>query len=478
MFGAAHAALAASEAMSAEPAETTPAISAQALPQLAQAPPADKPAPAKTKPSSRTAKAGTRKGARFKDSEEGRVALAAAKTQPAEDTYRQLTPLEPRYAGDIDYDYLFGSAALDAGHPSIAVFVLQRAVATAPGFPGARLELARAYYEVGDNESARREFSTLQNENPPPQVAKAITEYLDAIDRRAAAYEPRYSALVEVGAGYDSNANGATDLQDFLGFTLNDRSQAQESPYYGIAAYGQLSYPLAPRWRLLGDAAVQQRMFPDASFVDTTEARLGGGAQWNLEKFTLSGVLSGAYCALDGSQNNTNLALDVTGVYSVDDNWQLGANARVAQLRFVDELSVQDVDTVLGGVAVTRSWTGRLRVQVIGALTAGQDRAVEDSSPYGRDLFGGRLTAFMAVRSFGLLSASVAALNSNYDGAFFGTDRQDDQYSVRVGFDWKDFPARFWGIGTQITYIDNQSSISLFEYNRVEFGLVLRREFR
>src|SRR5260370_639758 len=83
----------------------------------------------------------------------------------------------------------------------------QRAVASRPKCSGARMELARAYYAVGDNESARREVTTLQAEAPPPEAARAIAEYLDAIDRRAAAYQRQMAAYVALAGGYDSNVN-------------------------------------------------------------------------------------------------------------------------------------------------------------------------------------------------------------------------------------------------------------------------------
>ncbi len=176
----------------------------------------------------------------FRDSDQGRQIATAAKSQSAEQTYQQLLTLEPDFAGDLDYDYMLGTAALDAGRYSAAVFALQRAVATSPSFSGARFDLARAYYAIGDNESARREFLTLQREAPPPAVAAAISEYLDAIDRRAAAYRPRYGAMIEAGVGYDSNANAATDARTFGEFDLNDRSRSRSSMYYDVDVAGQL----------------------------------------------------------------------------------------------------------------------------------------------------------------------------------------------------------------------------------------------
>ena len=73
----------------------------------------------------------------------------------SETAYQLLVQYEINWSGEDAFDYLFGLAALDSGHAGDAIFSLQRLVARQPEFSGARLELARAYYDVGDNELAR-----------------------------------------------------------------------------------------------------------------------------------------------------------------------------------------------------------------------------------------------------------------------------------------------------------------------------------
>jgi tetratricopeptide (TPR) repeat protein len=426
--------------------------------------------------------------AAFRDSPQGRSIIVAAKMQPAEQTYQQLVPLEPAHAGEVEFDYLLGTSALDAGHASAAVFALQRAVSTAPSFSGARLELARAYYAAGDNESARREFEILQGEDPPPAVRAAIAQYLEAIDRRSAAYRPRFTALIEAGGGYDTNANGATADRQFAGFDLNERSTEQSTSYYGVAAAGQGSYPLTARWRLLGDGSVQQRNYPEASFVNSSIGRIGAGMEWTRDTLRLAAIVSDTFVALDSERNNNSAALDLSSVYGFADDWQAALNARIAAIRFVEELSAQDVDSFLASTAITRTWNGTPQVQIAAAITGGRERAKEETSPFGRDLVGARLSAFFLPRATVVTSASVAVLRSEYDGAFFSGEiegggsfalfRDDTQYSARISADFRDFPAPRWSIGTHVTYIDNRSSVSLFEYDRIEAGVMVRREFR
>ena len=219
-------------------------------------------------------------GGTFAGSAEQAAAVAMAQSgRSADEVYRFLTPHEERYAGDVDFDYLFGSAAVDSGRFSQAIFVLQRAVASRPGFAGARMELARAYYAQGDNESARREFTTLEKQDPPPEAKRAIAEYLSAIDQRAAMYQSQLAGYAELGSGYDSNANGAPDIQTFIGFQLDSRNQSTASSYYSLGLGGLVSHPFAPGWRLLGTGNAGYRSNPDATFVDSQTLRLAGAVE-------------------------------------------------------------------------------------------------------------------------------------------------------------------------------------------------------
>ena len=135
--------------------------------------------------------------------------------------YAFLSPRETELAGNPYYDYLLGVAALDTGRFSEAIFSLQRSLAVEPRFSGARMELARAHFEAGDNGQARPLFVALLDESPPPAVRDVVNQYIDAIDAKPPTLRSRFTPYVELTAGHDSNANGSTADQQFLGFTLS-----------------------------------------------------------------------------------------------------------------------------------------------------------------------------------------------------------------------------------------------------------------
>src|SRR4030081_3534524 len=70
-------------------------------------------------------------------------ALLAGKD--AKGAYTLLLPQEAQRAGDPEYDYLLGVAALDSGQYERAVFALERVLGVQPDNHVARAEIARAY---------------------------------------------------------------------------------------------------------------------------------------------------------------------------------------------------------------------------------------------------------------------------------------------------------------------------------------------
>src|SRR3972149_1631254 len=107
----------------------------------------------------------------------------------AKDAYTLLMPLQSKRAGEVEYDYLLGVAALDAGDAQQAVFALERVLAVNPNYLQARAEIARSYFVLGEKENARREFRTVRESRDLPDDAK------QAVDRFLSALEPQRTFL-------------------------------------------------------------------------------------------------------------------------------------------------------------------------------------------------------------------------------------------------------------------------------------------
>ena len=106
-------------------------------------------------------------------------------------------------------DLWCGVAAVDVGRAGEGVLALERYVLRFPDDARGRLELARAYFYAGDNARARAEFeargeASIRRRRPCRPASTAISTRSRFARRNTARRSSRY---VELGGGYDSNAN-------------------------------------------------------------------------------------------------------------------------------------------------------------------------------------------------------------------------------------------------------------------------------
>jgi len=385
--------------------------------------------------------------------------------------YALLSPREAELAGNSYYDYLLGVAALDAGRYSEAIFSLQRALAVEPRFSGARMELARAHFEAGDNNQARPLFVALLNENPPPGVRDVVNQYIDAIDAKPRTPQSRFTPYLELTAGHDSNANGSTDNQQFLGFTLSPLNIETASSFGEIGAGFNWSVPssVSAAWYLSMRASYRHN--PDASFVDPSVLSAVSGFTWRSGSFFGRAGVDGYWALRDGESNEAYGGLDVLLGNSVNEHWDLTLGLRGGAMRYDDFIKVLDVDRVLYtlGASYRFSSLAKLSFEAVG----GQDSEKQAGSPYGNSKAGGRMM-LSAPLGNNHLFMSIGSLTSDYDGLFFGVPREDTQLSSILQIEFRDLFTEGLSLIPRVRYVDNDSDVPLYKYDRTEFGLMLR----
>ncbi|MDH3646441.1 MAG: tetratricopeptide repeat protein [Gammaproteobacteria bacterium] len=407
-----------------------------------------------------------------------RTVLARASTlldqDRPQDAYALMSSIEVDWAGDSGFDYLYGVAALDSGNAGEAIFALERVIRSLPDFVGARMELARALYETGDRERAHHEFTMLLSENPPQAVRGVIEGYLDALSRPdPGADQPQKLIYAVAAAGYDSNANGAADINSFLGFTLDPRSTETDTAFAEAQFGALLIQPLRPNVELSLNGEVRHRHNPSADFVDhsfaNTSASLGFTRGAN--KF-ITGV--GAYwSALNSGFNERGAALDFGWQRALQNN-SLQVTLRAGPVRFHSTQKVRDIDRVLYTLTLRQPLQGGNGVLDWVAI-GGRDRAEDRQSAYSNTRMGGRFGARWKV-SGNDLSFDLGFLKIPYNGnqPFFGIDRDDEQITTTLALEVPDRPFRGWTFIPNLRYVNNDSNVPLFDYDRIEVGVLFR----
>lgn len=402
----------------------------------------------------------------------------------AADAYRLLAQQELALAGQPDYDYLFGVAALDSGRTDEAIAAFQRVLAQDPQDASARFELGRTYFESGDHASARRHFQALAARALPAAIGRQslsamAEEYLRAMEA-APARAGGWSGGFEFGSGYDSNANASTDDETFLGVTLDPDNVETSSPFLQLGGWLDHALPVGQASALATRARIGQRWNTDASFVNQTVAsldttlRVGSGPT----VFSIGG--GGYYGLLDGDAHHWGANIDLALSRDFGDGWRTTGMLRAGTLRYDDRfssLSVMEVDQLLGAISLQHAGTaGHFGMTVF----AGTDDPRETGSAYGNDRLGLQLQAGTTNATGHGAQVQFGYQEVDYDDSpgFFGAGRTDDIWFAAIAGEVRDWPVAGMSLLPRVAWYQNDSSIPLYEYDRIEFGLTLRRSFR
>ena len=393
----------------------------------------------------------------------------------AAQAYALLSEHEADWSGDDAFDYLLGVAALDSGESGEAIFSLQRLVARRPAFAGARMDLARAYFDIGDNELARIEFDRVLADNPPPKVEEAVRDYKRAIDARARSYKSDIQYSVDLGFGYDSNSPAATEDDVFLTFVLSPNNLEQSSAFANAAFGAMYNRPLSPESQILLNARIDHRVNPSTHFVDASNVDLGVAWSWKQGDNGFSIAANRIFSWLDRDENKTDTGINATYTRQINKDWSLMAFARAGQIRFEETaLEVQDVDQVTYGVSLSQSFSSALLSLT---LTGGQDDAEQSLSPFSADNYGISLSNSWFRPGGKVYFVEASFNNVEYDDQFFGLDREDDLLGVALGAPWPRFPMGDWSTTFRLSYSEKDSTVSLYEFDRLEAGLTLQKLF-
>jgi hypothetical protein len=401
----------------------------------------------------------------------------------ASEAWDLLSPLETRLQGDPEFDYLLALAAIESGRPAAALAPLRRVLALEPRFDGARLELARALAASGDVAGARREYAGVVQRSPSETSRNAAGRALAALDRGALPAAParngRHAAALIAGAGYDSNANASTS-DTLFGFALDPRAVQQDSPFVEIGGSVRSEFSVAPRWGLVTLLRAGHRLNPEASFVDQTALDASVGLNGRVGGWTTGLAASLATGWLDGEGFFRSGYVEASVSRPLSPRWELVGVGRVAQFDYLpDRFELLDVRRYVWGGALQRRTTAA-GIPTFGvAVLGGRDDVLRAGSPFSNDRYGARLFAAHPLDARRAVFGEISWLTSDFFGArgFLGLDRLDRQTVAAVGFEAREWPVRGWRIAPQLRYTDNRSNVTLFQFDRLEASVFVRREF-
>ena len=411
-------------------------------------------------------------------------ARALIASHQAEQAYALLNPLQDERSGDPAYDYLLGLAALDSGRPGEAVFALERVLAVQPEHKQARAEIARAYYQLREIETAKAEFETLKKEGVPEGVRETMNRYLAAIDQELSATEggTRIRGYLAATLGYDTNVNSAGSdnliaIPAFPGvlFTLNDTVVEQGSAFTRLSGAATLVHDLGDGYSFLFGG--NGYAFKTRNPFDTSS--LGGyfGVSRRVEQDSYTITAQAEDFRVDHDDYRYAFGTAAQWNRQIDNLSSTSLYVQITRLEYPGQ-SVRDATRYVAGAGYTRALTGKTEPVIFAGLYGGSENESNEGVPWlGHELVGLRLGGQMKLLPLLHGYASVEAEYRNYGGTdpTFLKSRDDKRYRAVIGLDYH--VAENWKISPEISYTRNESNIVINDYDRTVVGLTLRRDF-
>jgi len=407
-------------------------------------------------------------------------ALALHSAGKPDEAFALLAPLERARAGDPDFDYAFGLAAVDSGQRGRAIVALQRVLALQPDNAKARAEIARAYALSGDIDTARAEFNTVVNDpSIPDPVRQRFDRLIRDYDRTIGGGGARATGFLDVEGGYDSNINAATNLTSitlpafaFLGPASLGGGSSQTG-----AGFGQITGGLS------GEVGLNRQTRAYASVLGLYRDSFKGST---FDQAALTGTAGIAYTAANSDVVSLSGQVQQFWLARASYRTSYGAIAQYTHalsggraLSFAGQYTFLDYRTDplrnadrIGG---TISYAARTFVLSGGAgIEATRNLA-------GRHLGFGyaqtNIAAELPISKRAAFTASLGAEHRDYRGAdpLFLAGRRDTQIDASIGA--RLVLTRAISVRPRATYTRNFSNLALYDYNRVTVSVSLRGEF-
>lgn len=401
------------------------------------------------------------------------------------EAYERLAALEPQAAGQPDFDYRLGIAALRAGYPTRAVFALERVLAVQPDHQPARLAIAEAYFAHGETQAAEEVFRSVDLAQVPQQIRLGVERYLTAIEDGRT--PTRYAGFVAVGAGYDGNLNSGTDASSivvpalaFLGpAQLGRDSQQQDGAVATLSAGGTVEHRINDTLAALGAVQFSRRDAVMSSDYDTDSADASIGLRGSFGDETIIGSVQTQRFWLDTDPFRDTVGGTISWRHAFSDTTFAGVYGQYFFLNYhgVGQ-DVRDADRGAVGLTAAHAFGGAWQPVGFAQAYVGQERPRANDVPQLGHVFRGfqlgvEATPMETVEAYGTLAFE----ERDYGGqeALFLVSRADYQTILTGGARWEFMPD--WTLNPEVQWTQVESNVALNDYDRLTALVTVRYDF-
>jgi outer membrane protein len=394
-----------------------------------------------------------------------------------------LEPLEDARAGDVDYDYLLGVAAVESGNATRGAFALERVLATDPSHKDARAEMAKAHFILGETAASKAEFNNVLAQNPDAETKKTIEKLLTAI-QKIEGTTTTFGAYLGFGLGYDSNVSSAPSIASIgvpafggLLIQLDQSAREKSDSFMNLAAGISVRHPISDKLVAFGSAGGTKRINGDETSFDNSTLDFNAGLQFTQNQHNFSFALQDNHFDLDAEAFRHAYGATAQWLYNIDARNQAGLYTQYSRLKYNGN-DFRNAERYIVGANAAHVFQGDYSPVVFASIYGGREEARESFADFlSQDIVGVRAGGQLSINNKLQLQGSLAYElrdNDENDPAFL-KKRRDNQYDASLGLNY--IPARDWLIRPQISYTKTDSNIELNSFDRHIISVDIRKDF-
>lgn len=408
----------------------------------------------------------------------------------AEQAYAALRE-NAQYEGESWYERLRAEAALGAGRTDEAIARLEKYVAANPQQDEPQFLLARAYEKKGQTDRAVAQYRRIYETNAfedsrekarvelarlgqPPviPVGEPKPKVPEASEGEAVQFAAEKGGVLfdaYLGAGYDSNANSGTDSERYFFFDLSAEDRDSESWYATGGGSVLVGWALRDTLAWRTGISVSGTTNPSAHFADSQDVSMQSQLRWSGPQQRLSVGFAHSIRMVDEQRADTAIAAGLK-LETLTRVLVTSVGGEAARVRY-PHAPLHDVDTFYLRTEVRPAPREDARWVPRAAAVFGFEHEVEETSPFGRKLWGLVAGAERLLRPGLVLDGELGYTKSIFDDPILGPKhRSDDSIQARLYAHWTPHKESRWEHSFGARFRDNSSSEALYDFSRFVVG--------
>lgn len=389
--------------------------------------------------------------------------------------------LEAEYLGDVDFDLLYGLAALKVQENERAVYAFERVVANEPSWLNAQYYLASAYFSMKNYHAVIELTESLKSNESIAQNLKSSTINLQRVAQASLNKQSLYiQQSVDINLGYDSNINaGSSEDNIFLpslnqSIVLSEDSQKNSSSFLALGHQLIGVKALTQSSKLAFSAVSKLHSFNSSSDFNRFSIRTNLRYKKDFEAFSGAVGLKVVPLWLDDRYYRTQFGATFGLSKNFNKHWLFSSEAFVGKTK---NDVVQQLNTDDSSVQMSLQYSEKNWLHLLSLSHLKEDSEFVENQHVNRKISAVNYTANFAIDRHWLASANLSYQHQAYQHIqrFFLEKRTDNMWLFGASIQYQDTDN--WSYRLSATVQDKDSNLVLYSYERADINFSARMSF-